>query len=279
VSRVSQFIAPQSETVESSKTANRIFAFLFFIALAVVWLKTAFAIPLLQKTHWPETFLVVLTTTSVLSSFARVLSWQNVLFAACVVAVIGATAQSIESLNGFWFAAPQYADAAGPRFFNVLPWAMPLVWVIVIFSSRGSARRILRQRVGLAFYGVWLIGLTIALSVALLFGIEIFAAGKNSFWFWRETYFGANGLHIPLTHALVEIGTTLVASIAIMPLLIYKKPAPRPDERQSFAIWFFLNLLFATSAFARQRPAMGIAISMIAIGAALLVRRGVRVEN
>lgn len=278
MNQVSQFIAPQRKTVESFKTANRIFAILFFIAFVVVWLKTIFAIPSLQKTHWPETFLVVFATISMLSSLARVLSFQNVLFAACVVAVIGAMAQSVESLAGFWFAAPQYTAAAGIRIFGVLPWAMPLVWVIAIFSSRGTARQILRHRVGTAFYGFWVIALMIALSLVLLLGIEIFAAGKNGFWFWPETQ-DANGFQIPLSHVLVEFGTTLIASFALVPLLIYKKPAPRPVERQSFAIWFFLNLLFATSAFARKFPSAGIAIMLIAIGAALLVFRGERDAN
>lgn len=278
VNQVFQLISPQRETVEPSKTANRIFAILFFIAFAVVWLKTAFTIPLLQKTHWPETFLVIFATASVLSSLARVLSFQNVLFAACVVAVIGAIAQSLESLAGFWFGAPRYTDAAGFRIFGVLPWATPLVWVITIFSSRGTARQILRCRVGTAFYGFWIVGLTIALSLALLFGIEIFAVGKNGFWFWREIH-GTNGFQIPLTRVLVEFGTTLAASIALVPLLIYKKPAPRPDERQSFAIWFLLNLLFATSAFARQVPSAGIILTLIAIGVALFIRRSARIKN
>jgi uncharacterized membrane protein len=196
-----------------------------------------------------DAILIVLAAVASVAALNFRLPLQNVLTAAVIAALIGGVAHGLSANPNLAipFGPVVFSAAAGAKIFNVLPWTIPLLWIIAIFNARGMARLILRPWRKVKNYGFWLIGLTALLAVAFDFALEPFASHNvRGFWLWQPTkimftWFGATPLNF-LGWAVVSL---LILAFAT-PALIKKQPGSRstPDYHP-LAMWLGALVLFA----------------------------------
>lgn len=194
-----------------------------------------------------------------LASLGRQVPPQNIALAVGLAAVIGSLAHGLS-------AQPTLAIPFGPVFFQAdcgdkilawVPWPIPFLWIAALFSSRGTARLVLRPWRKLKSYGYWLIGLTAVLMMLFDTALEPFATGARHLWSWQATkipltWYGASPLNF-LSWGLV---TLLILAFAT-PALIKKKPGSRsPLDVHPLVVWLGALILFgAGSARAGLWPA------------------------
>jgi uncharacterized membrane protein len=200
-------------------------------------------------------FILVLLAALVVTLYA--LTWtlpaQNVISAAALIAFLSGLIEIIGAKTGVPFGPFFYTKNLGPLFLGLLPWPIPLIWVVVILNSRGAARLILRPWRELSRYGFWSIGLTCALTVFFDLALEPFAASANHFWIWKTpknvpAWYGAPWI----SFAGLAAATLLLLAFAT-PWLINKKPVTNsPPDYFPLVIWSFLSLLLTVANFTNQ---------------------------
>jgi uncharacterized membrane protein len=248
---------------------------LFLLQFALVWTRLWLPWPLLGSAHWPDGLLVVLATAAVVGSLTRQLPAQNVMLAAIIIAFIGGAVQSLGALTALPFGPYVYTEHTGQQLFNLLPWAVPLMWITAILASRGVARLALRPWRKSSNYGFRLIGLTTALVVLLDLGLEPFAARVKHYWFWNPTRLKFDWYDAPWVNSFGWAVTTLLILAFATPSLINKKPGPQPPpDYVPLVVWLSINILFATGAAVHHLwPALGL-VSLGSITVAVFALRG-----
>jgi len=233
---------------------------LFLVQFALVWARLWLPVPPLGNARWPDGLLLVLTTATLVASLTRQLPGQNLMLAAVIIAFIAGALQSLGALTAIPFGPYVYTEQFGQQLFYPLPWAVPLVWITVIFASRGVARLTLRPWRKTSTYGFRLIGLTTALVVLLDLGLEPFATRVKHYWFWNPTKLKFDWYGAPGVNFFGWAVTTLLIVAFITPCLINKKPMPQPPpDYAPLVIWLLLNFLFATGAAVHHLwPALGL---------------------
>jgi uncharacterized membrane protein len=206
------------------------------------------------KPGWPEAILLFTATLATLTALTRQLPVQNVLLAAVIIAAIGTVAHVIGVITAIPFGPIRFTEASGPRLFNLVSWAMPMIWVLVVLNSRGVARLILRPWRKLRAYGFWLIGLTVILSVLLAAALEPFASAVKRYWLWESTRLPFTWAGAPITNILGWLVVTSLIMALAAPPLIDKRPRPvsRPPDYHPLIVWLLALVLFATGAALNQ---------------------------
>jgi uncharacterized membrane protein len=213
-------------------------------ALMLATLFTPLKLP--GRPGWLEALLLLLAAASTVTALARRLPVQNVLLATFIIALIGSTAHALSAVTSIPFGPFTFsAAAAGNELPKTLPWSIPLIWIAVILNSRGVARLILRPWRKISTYGLWLTGLTTALTVFFDFVFEPFASRVKHYWLWMPTKFPVTWQGTPLSNFLGWLVVSLLIVLFIAPALINKQPRKRnsPDFHP-FAIWIGAILLF-----------------------------------
>lgn len=262
--------------VSAPPAALKIFHWIFTAALAVAFI-AEFFVP--QHFGLLDAALMLLAAGACIVSLNRLVPLQNALAAVGIAAALGGLAHGLSAKLNFAmpFGPIFFHETAGAKIFNFVPWTIPLLWVVALFSSRGTARVILRPWRKLKSYGYWVIGLTAVLMVAFDFALEPFAVRARHFWLWQPT-------KIPVTwydaSPLNFIGWAFVSLLILAfatPTLIKKQPGSRsPLDLNPFGIWLGAILLFAVGA---ARAALWPAVTADAIiaGVTLIFSiRGVR---
>lgn len=206
------------------------------------------------KPGWPEALLVFTAMLATLTALARQLPMQNTLLGALVIGGIGTVAHGIGALTAIPFGPFRFMEAAGPRIFDTISWAVPMLWVLVVLNSRGVARLILRPWRKVRAYGFWLIGLTVGLTVLWEAALEPFAVVVKHYWHWQPTRLPITWGSAPLTNFLGWFVATLLIMAFVTPVLIDKRarPASRPPDYHPLIIWLLALILFGTGAALRQ---------------------------
>jgi uncharacterized membrane protein len=192
--------------------------------------------------------LLLLALAVSITALNRQIPLQNILLAIGITAFIGGLAHGLSAQPGLAipFGPIFFHEKAGAKILSSVPWTIPLLWVVALFNSRGTARVILRPWRKLKSYGYWLIGLTAVLITAFDFALEPFAVTVNHFWSWPPTkmpvtWYGASPLNF--------IGWAFVALLILgftTPTLIKKKPGSRtPLDLNPLGIWLGAIILFA----------------------------------
>jgi uncharacterized membrane protein len=236
----------QKSLVGASKQLHGFFFALFLIFFVLAGLETLLPLSIPGKPGWQEALLLLAAAATTLFALSRQLPGQNVFLAAGIIAAISGTVQAIGALSGVPFGPYVYTDAAGPKFFNVLPWSIPVVWIIVIFNARGVARLILRPWRKGRLYGFRLIGVTAALAVAFDFGLEPFATQVKDYWLWQPTKLGLLWQGTPPSNFLGWLVTALLILAFVTPALINKSHHKFPPDYHPLMVWILLSLLFVT---------------------------------
>ena len=259
-----------------SQLFHRIFFALFLVSFALAGLETVNLLSLRDNPGWLQALLVVATAVTTLVSLSRQLPGQNVLLAAVIIAAIAGTVQAIGALSGIPFGPYLYTESAGPKIFNVLPWSVPVVWIIVLLNARGVARLILRPWRKSRLYGFRLIGVTAALTLAFDFGLEPFATQANHYWLWQPTKLSLLWQGTPLSNFLGWLVTALVVLAFVTPVMINKSHQKFPSDYHPLIVWLLLSLLFATGAVPHQLWVAAGFIVLVGVITIVMAIRGAR---
>jgi len=228
-----------------------------------------------QFAGWPEAWLLLLGTACTITSITRRLPLQNVLLAVLVIVVIGGAVHTLGAMTGIPFGPFMFGSSMGAEIFKMLPWAVPLIWVMAVLNSRGMARLILRPWRKVSGYGFWLIGLTAALTVLFDFAFEPFASRVKFYWLWTPTKFPVAWEGVPVSNFLGWAGVSLLIALVIAPALINKQPGKKnaPDFHP-FAIWLSAVLLFGTGCALRGLLDAAVADGILAAIVTIFAIRG-----
>lgn len=265
----------QSPAVLTNRTAS-IFHWIFALLLAVAFgfeMASFFvALPFLDTV---DTAFILIAAASLLAGLWRQLPLQNVALAALGIALIGGGLSALGARTGLPFGPFLFASGMGHPILGVLPWAMPLVWVVAILLSRGVARLMLRPWRKNKTYGFRLIGVTAFLVFLLDVAIEPYAFHVRHYWMWERTT-------IPLTWegaALINFFAWALVSVLILlfitPALIVKQPrSKKGPDFYPLCLWLgALALLGCGCGVNGLWPAV-IADAVIAIGTTIFAIRG-----
>jgi putative membrane protein len=176
---------------------------------------------------------------------ARQLPLQNVLLAAFGIALIGSGISALGARAGIPFGPFIFGVEFGPQLSKTLPWAMPLIWIVVVLNSRGVGRLILRPWRKTKTYGFWLIGLTGILVLLFDLALDPFASRVKHYWLWEQTKFPATWQGAPLVNFLSWALVTILILAFVTPALIRKQPGQRSSRDFSpLGLWLGAILIF-----------------------------------
>jgi uncharacterized membrane protein len=217
--------------------------------LAAGYLAAFAAVFTKAEANWPVALLLLLATAGTLVMLTRQLPEQNVMLAAFVIAFIGSMAHGIGSQSGLPFGPFMFDPEAGLKLFGILPWGLPLLWVVAVLNSRGVARLILRPWRKIRAYGFWLIGLTALLTMLFDCALEPFATHVKHYWIWTATGYSLTPQGAPASNSIGWFVVTLLILAFITPAMINKQLSKRsaPDFHP-LAVWLGAVLLFAAGA-------------------------------
>jgi uncharacterized membrane protein len=223
-----------------------------------------------------DAFMLALAAAASIAILARNLPLQSVLFAAFITAIIGGAAQGLSARTGLPFGPLSFGEQSGPQLFNCVPWTVPLIWIVVVFNSRGVARLVLRPWRKVKNYGFLLMSLTALLAFIFDFALEPFARMKH-LWLWQPTkisvtWFGAS----PLSFLGWIFVTGLILAV-IMPYLIRKQPGnPTAPDYAPLVLWLGAIMLFGINAAEAQRWSVVSADAIIAALVTVACWRGAK---
>ena len=225
---------------------------------------------------WSETAFLLLAALTSLLSLARRLPLQNVAALSLVISVISAAVLAISSLSGIPFGPCTYSELLGGKLFDVLPWSLPVVWLVVLINARGVARLILRPWRKTPAYGLWIIGITAALAVWFDLALEPVAVYVKEYWVWRSAKSIPAWYTAPWINSLGWLVTALAILAFATPWFIVKQPVKSTVDWHPLMVWLTLNSwLAAGNALHQLRPAAVISLAGGAI-VAWLAARGAR---
>jgi uncharacterized membrane protein len=252
---------------------------ILFIALVVqfvlVLLSLSTGVPDFGAARWPEGLLLVLGVAVLLSAVTRHLPGQNVILASSISFVIPAVAHSLGAITAIPFGPYRYTERLGQFLFPPLPWAMPLIWIVAIFSSRGVARLVMRPWRKTRSYGFWVLGLTVALVLVFDLGLEPFATEVKHYWIWGPTNAGLFWYRTPWVNFLGWAATAILILGFATPSLINKKPVKsQPADFHPLVVWLMVMVLFLTGAVKQHLWLAAIVEAMAATIAASFAIRG-----
>jgi uncharacterized membrane protein len=192
--------------------------------------------------RWIDLVELLLAVGTTLLGLGRRLPFQNVLMAAALIGSISAGILLVATVSGVPFGPIVYTDALGEKLFQVLPWPMPLIWVVILINARGVARLIMRPWRKTPVYGFWVIGLAGVLALFFDLGLEPVAIFQRRWWVWQPT----RAVFFWHTAPWVNFLGWFVVAVAILlfttPWLINKMPVRRPMDYQPLVVWLMLNL-------------------------------------
>jgi len=244
-------------------------------ALAFVMLWPSAGAP--DKPGWPDALLLLLATAGTLVTLSRRLPWQNVLWAALIMALIGGTAHALGEITGIPFGPFVFEPEAGPRLFKTLPWAMPLLWIVVILNSRGVARLILRPWRKTKLYGFRVIGFTAALVTLFDLALDPFASRMRHYWLWTPTKFPVTWQGAPLVNFPGWAAVSLLILAFVTPILINKRPRGKSSpDYHPLGIWLGALLLFASASALKGLWPVTVADAGMGVVTAVFAIRGAR---
>lgn len=170
--------------------------------------------------------LIVLACALTLWRMTRELPLQNVLACVALISALSSLIEIINAKTGVPFGSTIFTDKLGYRLFQLLPWPVPLLWIIILLNARSLSRFFLCRQRQKPYYGLWVIALAAVIATVFDAALEAIAAA-NQWWIWATpSLFGA-----PWTNAIGWFASTVFIFVAITPWLLDKKAAGRVSSR------------------------------------------------
>ncbi|HSY17470.1 MAG TPA: carotenoid biosynthesis protein [Candidatus Acidoferrales bacterium] len=226
---------------------------------------------------WPDAVIITLAALASIVALNRQLPLQNVLSAAAITALIGGAVHGFSARTSMPLGPVVFNSQTGPQLFNAVPWPVPLLWIVAVFSARGVGRLILRPWRKVKIYGYWLIGATSVLVLAFDIALEPYAWHVRHLWLWQPTKLALNWHGASLLCPLGWGCAALLILMFITPSLIRKQPGSSSTvDFHPLVVWLGALLLFAAgSAGAHLWWSVG-ADALIATVTVALAVRGAR---
>ncbi len=244
----------------------------------VVLVETIFHTTVLFTPNLAEALLLVALVITTLLNLSRRLSGGKVLLGAAIAAVIGGGAHAISAATAIPFGPFTYTDAIGPTLFGSVAWAIPLLWIVIVFNARSVARMMLRPWRKTKTYGFWVIGIATLLVMLFDLALEPFAAKFARYWLWLPTKFASTWHGMPWINSFGWALTSLLIFAFATPFLINREPRTRKSQPEfpALAIWVGLLALFGIGAIWEGLWSAAILAIAVAIGSAVFAMRGAR---
>jgi uncharacterized membrane protein len=225
---------------------------LFLVQFGLVWSRLWLPWPMFGQASWPEGILLILATATVVASLTRQLPAQNVVLASVIIACAGGALLFGEKLE-------QQLDCP-------LSWTVPMLWVVFLLTSRGTAGFMLRRWRQTPNYGFWRLGITALLVLLLDLGLEPFA-NVQQYWRWQSAGTPTNWYGTPWSHFVALALMVLVILPLVTPVLIKKQPGPELPDVHPVWVWLLVDAFFATAAIVHR---LWLAALVAGAGAALV---------
>jgi uncharacterized membrane protein len=219
---------------------------LFLLVWLVNWVLLLLRIELPREARWIEALLPLFAAATTLLGLSRRLPLQNVIMAAFLIAGISSGITAVGALSGVPFGPVVYGESLGENLFGVVPWTLPLLWVVLIINGRGVARLMMRPWRKTNYYGFWVIGLTCLLAAVFDLGFEPFAVKVKGYWLWQTGSSVLSWYSAPWVNFLGWFVTALGILAFTIPWLINKQPIKQPIDYHPLAVWLLLNSWVAT---------------------------------
>jgi bisanhydrobacterioruberin hydratase len=222
-----------------------------------------------------DSALIVLAAAATLAALWRRLPLQNVALAAGGIALVGSAFSALGVRTSMPFGPFAYGTGSGALIFKTLPWSIPLLWVVIVLNSRGTARLILRPWRKNKSYGYRVIGLAAILVLLFDVALEPFAFRVKQLWLWLPMALRLTWQGTPILNFIAWGFITMLILFFISPALIIKKPRSRSGpELHSLCLWLGGVVLCAAGCAAQGLWAATIVSAVIGIGAAIFAIRG-----
>ena len=263
----------QSPAVLQNKTAIVLHWLLSFVLTTAAALEIVSFFESVPFADQLSIAVISLAALGTLVSLWRQLPLQNVLLAAFGTALIGGGLSALGARTGLPFGPFAFASGLGPVFFKTLPGTMPLIWIIIIFNSRGVARLVLRPWRKNKTYGYRVISLTGVLVLLFDIAFDPFASRVKHFWLWSPMALKLTWEGAPLVNFFTWAAITLLTLLFVTPALIVKKPRVRGARHyHPLCVWLGSLVIFGTGCAVNgiwppvfADSAMGLAVAVLAI--------------
>src|SRR5581483_1785280 len=223
---------------------------LFLSAAALACLNLWISNRFLGMRPWLDGLLLVSAAATSMAALCRQLPAQNVIFASFLIGFCAGAVTAINGLAGVPFGPLEYQrDNIGQFIFYPLPWAIPVLWVVILLNARGVARLMLRSQRHTSNYGFRVMGLTVLLVVIFQLSLQPYATEIKQYWTWKPTKLPSSWYTTPWTNLLGCGVMTLLILLFVTPVLISKSPAPRPPAYHPLLVWELLNLQLLSGTF------------------------------
>jgi len=193
-----------------------------------------------EGARWGEGLFLVLAAGALGADMLRRLPLQSVLAAVILVAGPVWLLHGVSSATGLPFGRIVFTERMGLRLPAGIPLAIPVLWIVVFFASRGTGEMLLRPWRENRFYGLWLMGMTGGLMLLVDLGLEPFATRIQGLWSWPV----APGRWAWFDSPLINFGGWMAASLLLMvlttPFLINKRPVAAEPGILPVFLWFAL---------------------------------------
>jgi uncharacterized membrane protein len=154
----------------------------------------------------------------------------------------------VGAMTGIPFGAIAYTEGAGGRIFGTVPWALPLVWIVVLFNARSVGRLVFRPWRKSRTYGLRVIALTCGLAAVFALTFDPYGSKLNRYWLWRAKQSAVEWYGAPWINFTGWLLVALLVMAFSTPFLLNKKPKKSPPFYQPLVIWVTLQALFAAGA-------------------------------
>ena len=234
---------PQIPSLSSTaRSLHKPVFLLFLIAWGVNAAVAGLKIQLPAGLDWIEALLPLTALGTTLIALALRLPLQNVVMAGVSISCLAVGILAIGAATGTPFGPIVFGDTLGERLFGVVPWPLPLLWVVLVINARGMSRLMMRPWRKTNFYGFWVIGIACVLVVLFALSFEPFAVHAKNFWIWQTAPGTANWFRAPWVDFLGWFLTAVAITCLSIPWLINKHPVKQSMDYQPLLVWLLINL-------------------------------------
>lgn len=217
--------------------------------------------------RWIEGLIPVLATVAVLAALAARLPLQNVLASGLLVFLTAGMVMAVCAFSGTPLGRFEFTRELGPRLLDYVAWPVPFLWLAVVLGSRQTARVILRPWRRVKHYGVWLLGVSLALGLGLSLVLEPFGRQVLGWWRWPAAVAGhVNWLGAPAFFPLAAALFLLVLLLIAAPWLLSKRPTPPAPDHGPVLTWLVLDAWAALGGLGARLwipAALGLALAVV----------------
>ena len=249
-------------------------ALLVFLLLVVAdAVRTWLRLPWPAAWTWLSVAPWALAALTLSIGLARRLPVQNVVAVAALAGLLGFGLEALNAATNIPFGHRQMADRAGAQVLGVA-WFQPFLWISLAMAGRGVARLMLRPWRKLSYYGFWVMGTAIVLTLVMALAYE--AAGGAGGWWWRENRPGVWAWYgAPLASVFGWLVTTLLIYGFTTPWFLNKQPVKQPTDWHPLVVWEILLMwLTLGNALNGLWIAVGVGLLTGIVAAALAIRGG-----